>query len=741
MPDTVNWDSFGNDYNTVNQNLGGLPDTIRQSGIQPQAPVSPQAPAQPGQKDFSGVNAFLDSHPLLRGITGGLYSAANAVTGGLWGSMGKKVDPNDQSGLSVFQRAAEKSPVASGIGQGAALAGQAIAAPQAAIEGVSPFVNNALTAASITAPNALSEGIDTGKWGDAVKHWAANGLIGGVAGALPEKIPAFLAGLKNKLENLNIGTAGISLPMLKKAFGALPEKEAMEAKTGLSDMIEKGNLRGPDAQRKIIETLSAPFVLARKVFDDSGKKISDIKDDLMAYPQVQEVLSTYGDDAKNAVEKLLDQVSQKTSAFGIRSHFEKIAQAGAQTGNTITNDAAQALRNSFDNYIGNMAGTDMFAARGEYGPARVLRGALKKNLFEPTSLFAANSATAPREALLSRLLGPVITGGATAATEAATGNPPDIGTIGIATLMGELGNRALSRGANAVAGRVAGKLAGRIPEVSPEIANQIGPMAAITGAKLAAGVGGSGGTQSTEVPGMAPEVAQGQTPKAPQPPQTPQMEGSDWVSGASEMQQPGIQALPKAQQQTYQDVGNKENQMEPQAVQEAKDDTLAPFQEAIKDKMFQFWNTWKNPYKAAWPDFYDQAKVLTNNFDPKNENTAVWLAGPNYKDYLRTYQSNLELKSLGPDLAKAMSYHPGLPALFQDKSAKLSYDRLVNTLYTAMTGNTGEAPDEVKKKIENRLYALRFEDASSNTKKGQLMDLLQKEYNVRFDLLKQYGLM
>ena len=133
----------------------------------------------------------------------------------------------------------------------------------------------------------------------------------------------------------------------------------------------------------------------------------------------------------------------------------------------------------------------------------------------------------------------------------------------------------------------------------------------------------------------------------------------------------------------------KEQELEPRQVAAAKQAAMTPFEDSIKRKILSDWNTWQNPYKADFDTFFDQAKAATNNFDPKNINTAKIIAGPNYKDYLRSYNVALNMQALGKDLAEAIGSRVQILA---NPEARQRHSQLVNTLYAAMTGDMKE-PD------------------------------------------------
>ena len=183
----------------------------------------------------------------------------------------------------------------------------------------------------------------------------------------------------------------------------------------------------------------------------------------------------------------------------------------------------------------------------------------------------------------------------------------------------------------------------------------------------------------------------------------------------------------------------KEQEIQPEQ-KAAANDMLAPVREKIKAKLLAEYQSWESPYKDDWDKYYKDALTYTDNFNPLNEYTAKIIGGKDYKDYLRSYNVALRLQTLGPDLAQAIapSYHAAVftAGIAKRKQAR---DELVNTLWTAMSGDLKPPSKTDRTTIEN-IEQLRRERLTPKSAKKKIMDLLQQDYNVRLDLLNQYGL-
>ena len=104
----------------------------------------------------------------------------------------------------------------------------------------------------------------------------------------------------------------------------------------------------------------------------------------------------------------------------------------------------------------------------------------------------------------------------------------------------------------------------------------------------------------------------------------------------------------------------------------------------------------------------------------------------------------LRLQTLGTDLSQAIapSRAPAILARLSPGIAKgqQARDELVNTLWTAMSGDLKPPSKADRLAIETKLEDLRNQRLTPKSAKKKIMDMLQQDYNVRFDLLDQYGM-
>jgi hypothetical protein len=364
-------------------------------------------------------------------------------------------------------------------------------------------------------------------------------------------------------------------------------------------------------------------------------------------------------------------------------------------------------------------------------------------------LFASGSDTAMRMLMggnpTERLIG--IAGAAGTAPgvigDIASGNtdqlPEDLAKMVGASFGGRLLNLGMSKVGEQATGALAGGL--RTGSINPALSRMIAGAASAAQPSPTAGMD-QNAQPNAEAPVQTPTESAG-----PVPDQIP-LVSPDLMQGASQLGQldttsaPSLPPPPKLPAEHAEGITQatlKEQTLEPEQVSAAKEAVGGAFEDRIKAKILADWQNWQNPYKSDFETFFEQARQSTNNFDPKSVNTAKIIAGPNYKDYLKSYNVALNLQSLGKDLSEAIGYW-GMPALLGGAEAKSKNDQLVNTLYTAMTGDMKDPDKATRKTIENRLATLRQQHLQPSKQRDELFKMLEDEYGVRFDMLKQYGL-
>lgn len=745
------WKQFGDTYDKVNENTGGIADYVKSVG----------------QKLGEQARNPL-SDPQTAPVLAGMQGFTNAMTGGILGAAQQKIAPNE----NLQGELESKYPVASGIGGGAGLAGQLAAIPVApaaeagtAAAKILPTIGrNVLTAGAVSAPSAVAQGIQTGDWGGALKQGLINTGIGAALGTGAEKvasaIPAVVNALKKTLTaqairgGLDIDTRALRKittygPIGKFAGAVLDRVDDLKQQL-VNLMVDHPQIKTELGRRNLVKQMDDQWGKVDNAFNayqppEGIGKVRSFQNEILQHPLVQDAVNS-NPELLGTLDDIINKADTGKNLASTRHILQKdyidpSYAVGSKTDDEQVADLARGIHDVIDNHF------VPDELKATYARDKVIKEALMREDLKLPVATQAGSPTFARLAASAAMGG--MGGGAgllagqdpgealrTAALTSAAGL---IGGVG-----GRVGSRLINKGMAGGEARLA-QLLGRLPESELQGVEQIAPRIAQLEPKFASM------NQQAALQNVATD--QNQQPNVPQPAQAPvptQITPAELTqtgapapapTDASALLNPPTPEPPKVAPEHAEGVQQatlKEQELEPQQVAAAKDAARQPFEDSIKKKILNDWNTWQNPYKADFDTFFEQAKASTNNFDPKNINTAKIIAGPNYKDYLKSYNVALNLQSLGKDLTDAIGYW-GMPALLGGAEAKEKHNQLVNTLYMAMTGEMKEPDKASRGQIENRLAALRKEHLTANSQKSKLMELLQNEYGVRFDMLRQYG--
>lgn len=271
------------------------------------------------------------------------------------------------------------------IARGASLGAKALGASKLAggLEKVAKVAEGPLglkqglaTAAEQAVPRAVSEQIDTGDIGQTATNLGANLALGaGVGKAL--KTVKNVAGKYIPPEPLKEINDAANDQILATVFGA-PLGRAIRGvvgtKTGASGQIEKINdikdqivgvlqkhniANGPAVEELLGENGKAWQEIGENVNKAIANKemesIGSLPADMLAHPDIDNVIKMYGKDAEDAIEKIAGQVARTAdnpaNTFAVtRDILNKNIQLGIKGGEkeTIQGEAATAMKNYFD---------------------------------------------------------------------------------------------------------------------------------------------------------------------------------------------------------------------------------------------------------------------------------------------------------------------------------------------------------------------------------------------------------
>ena len=733
------WNQFGDTYETINQKLGGLPEFIKNVGSK----VS---------QGLGTAENWIESRPVGGPVYAGAQALSNALTGGLQGAISQRIDPASAQSVKELQA---KNPIPTGIGAGAGMAGQVLALPAApvaqagtAAARILPTLGrNLLTAGVVATPSTVAKGVETGDWTQALKQGLVDTAVGGVLGTGAEKGAALLNPILNKiqLKGMGLSTRDIKQTISQQAKKLGLDKAGLAASQGetlIGKIKDLGNQFGAytlKGKQALWDFVKGGYTKLSQLYDGAAPKIADVLDTIAARPDLTQARQVFGNKAVD--DEILAQAQQisKMDWTNARIHTrEMMDSAFRERQPDAIIKLKGAVGGSLHSYLGETAQSLAEAAKGAgakdvinladldamYGAAKAIHGAESREVTGLPNTFSPNSDTAARlgvQALLGHGLG-----GVEGLGIAAAGYDPNdpqamikAGTkIAMGTLLGRQLNLAASKGAEIGGAQLARGVQAGLGAVQP-----MAPQIAAAGSKLA-------------------DVAQNEA-NAPAQPEI-QPPDSGWNLYAGNLSQP----VAKQHAAMVQQINSNEQRLSDAQIGDAKQ-AVSPvqnpnFQTLFEQRVKQLWENDKSPYKQDYEDFLKQAYVSTNNFDPRNEYTAMLLTGRQYKDYLKAYNVALSMQSLGDDLTKAISYGgPGTGvkwALGLMGEQKDEHDRLVNSLYTAMTGKQEEPSPADRKAIESRLVALRGQKLTPGSAKSKLMEMLSTEYGVNWRLLQQYGM-
>ena len=732
----------GTNYDQINQALGGIPDFVKNT-------IAPAA--------MAGISSFDKSmSESLPGQIGG------AIGNQIAGAIQPGAQEANQQAIQGTEQLRQEHPIASGIGQVGAAAGQMLTTPTlpgaGAGAGILPVIGRqALNAAGVAIPSAIAQGVQTGDVGGALESAALNTGLGTALGTGAEKGAEVLTPLLNKIQ---AKAMGLNTRNVKQTINALANKQgknvigsrAARGEGVIQDIVDLGNKFGAWFQKgkqALWDHMTNGYKTIAKLYDAGAPNIADALPQIAQDGNLNQARQIFGNKAVD--DELLNQAGQiekmgwtdarlhtgdmMSAAFKERQPDLPVKLKGAVAGalHDYLGDTAQSIVD-VAHQAGNTAIPNLHDLDAVYGAAKAIHGAEATEAIGLPATFSPGSDTAARvgvQNLVMHGLG-AAEGAGLAAITGFDPNDPSSYPMALAKVMGSsVAGRMINRGA-AKMGEVGGGLAARGLQAGLEAAQPLAPRIAQAGAKLTS-IGQQEGEQ--EMPDIQQPAPQSTASPSPAMPRG-QMEGTDWQTGAGT---PPPSPVEPEHKDIVQQVTQKEQSMSPEQVAQAKAAVFAPMKDRIVQTLKDKYDNWQNPYKMDWDRFLKDAEQKSNNFDPKNTYTAKFIAGDDYKKYVRDYQVALNLNNMGRDLHNVLAYGIGLnhPLGLGAPDIKAKHDELVDTIYTAMTGETKPPDTATRKIIQGKLYTLA---KGGGNQKQKLLQMLSDEYGVNFDMLKQYGM-
>jgi len=630
--------------------------------------------------------------------------------------------------------------IAGGLGStGAVPAVSAIAGGSGlAAKGILPaLARGAINTAPTALPSTISQAIETGDVGKAVKGGLGQLAGGAVLGAAGEALGGLLnkgwKAARNWLNTKVNAAAGVrSREVMKTAseglfgkLGVTPGK-IEDVNEKVADAISRAGGPGKGAIKDFLADQGAIWDDIDRAWQASGKTIDDFLPDVVNHPDVMEALTSNIADpmtgkayAQYAQDVLNDVVSRTKGADNLAS-VRKMLWDGMKQGlkrqntaghlGTIEADINGALRDAIDNAFvpANL--------KAEYPALLVLKKSLAWNEAR-TLATAAGSPTAPRQFLKNMLSGAqqygpgVALGGVVGATQFDPKDPTTwpraLGSMAGISLGGAALNKLFAKAATQGTGRLAGLLRDILPKALPAGLEKAAPA-------IGSILGSRGGS-------AAIGALQRQAGEQEQPEAAPEIEGG---------KEPAETSIEKTEATTS-----------PEAKETAKEQVNAAWADRIREKLNGMYDLYIAPQYGSMmsrDQFVAAIAQATDNFDPRYTAGAIFPDKQEREHYLRSYESALKLQDI--DLEQALEGNRGVLGLGgKDTETKIAYDQL-RDFAAGLMAEPGKMPEKrVLDQVTAELNAIIGMKIPLARKKQLIRDHLAN-WGLDLDKLSQYGL-
>jgi hypothetical protein len=723
------------DYKTLNTRLNGLPDYLRSAQVQAPTPVA--APAQTEEKEQPSWVKWLQSfnQGFMKGVP-----FLNTIAE----KLGAKEWVDKQTGGKMFEqmeKSAKEKPGANIIGSIAGGIGATGAVPMLkpvvggaglAAKGLLPAVaRGAINSATFSVPQAVSQAVETGDVGGAVKSGLIGLGTGAVTGAAGEGLTALATkgykAFRNWLNEAVLKSGGVRGKELMKVLqgglygrGGFTAKKALALKEQIADAISSEKLYGKQSVLQFLEDKGAIWNEVDDAWLKAGAKVDDFRDAVVGHADVLDYLTSpltdpdtgksYAQYAQSTLEDIFSKAASRKDLPATRELLWTTMKNGLKEGTNlgqIKADIAGALRDSIDNAF-------IPAGLKEEYPALL---ALKKSIAWNEATVArtgANSATAPRmmlKQILTGASGPTIGAGYGVAkwdpddprgSLARLGKGAAIGAA--ATIGGNVLNQALSRGSTNVLGRLAGAARNVLPKEMPVALSGLGRVAQAAGTKAA--------------PPAATALSAPKGPEAPAAVETP--------ADAA--------------------VAQSEAQAEPQAVQAAREQVNTAYRDRVMQALQSDWvNTFAVPFAQlglGFEEFQQLVSSVTGGFDdPRKTARILFHDKAEREGFLRDYDAALKFGQ--QNVASALEYAAPqgiIQSITSPKpaTANLAYKDLIDYLSGVSEGGK-DVSEAARKRIEERVRLIAGMKIPEAQKRAEIEKMLAS-YGIDLGRLAQMGL-
>ena len=698
-----NWEDLAaGGYSGANSALFGIPDVLV------------KAASSDAYKQLQALRARNRAASTAGDIAGVL-----APTGGV---LAKGVGKTLSLGSKAAE-AAKMAKVAGALGRGAKYADTASDVIRGAkvLPGVKGgAIQGALAAGEQMAPRVLTGQTDIA---DALPGIAMGAGVGALAKSVPEILRS--QGMANKydtpaetlkkslIDSELIARGGPGTRDWIKAVNkrakmtgtdavGLGIKNSDQMKSDLLDLMKSNDIRGLDEAKDFIMGEGPRWEELSKKFDASGKKISDLKNDVLSTPEAQDYIAKYKDDGIKVINDMFDSLDKKSNTAAVKQELMKTIARGNKISTEESlgrADVANAIRNGLDEELAKLS-PDYQDMKHVWATIQPLRTAAYRNEFSMEPVAGRGSDTAAKILATSML-------GGSAGVALGGFDPNDQSTWTPAALKAAAGIAAGSM-ANKVIPGVTNYYLGKVAEAmnNPKFISALEKIgvnvAKIPRTPIYSALGRYMGEKAPEI--IEENKIKDEANKSP----------TELQIKGPEVDNESLDKKQKMYGQKYIDI--------------------------LGSKMYQYWG---RNFSRVMPyeEYVKQVGQATNDFDPKKTAGFLYPDKTERAKFLRDLNVAQKLKDI--DIGKTYKGGGFIESILNPaKSAqeKIVKDDMIDTIATLVTDKGNLPTAAAKNAIAADLHAITALPASPEEKRKLLFDKLEQKYGMNYSNLIDLGL-
>lgn len=602
-----------------------------------------------------------------------------------------KIEKGLQTGSDIIKGTKELKGISGGLARGALAAGEQV---------VPRYLGGETDLGTAAGTVALGAGI--GAAGKAVPSMLRSaGLLNKGEGAMAPLSEALVdkelaaRGLSGKDIKTSLQRTSAALG-LDRTGTAINNAESV--KRAALDVLKKNDILNADEAQAFIQGTGKKFEELNKLFDKSGTKISDLKDEIVSDPAVQNFIEEYGEAGKKYVNDLIGKLDKKSNLSAIKGALTdeiKFANKSTDRMGDAGGDVAQAIRDKLDEKVLSLD-PNYEQYKADWKALQPLRSMVAR---DKMSIAKASGGSDTAAKLLATT---AIGGGAALPAVLKDFDPNDPSTWSNAAFkavagmaIGAAANKALPGATNYLTGKVAGALNNpKFLEAAEKAGYKLSKLEApsVAASKFFAG------KLANESPEKALENVQAEVDP----------NGEPVADEAKEAQ--------AAQAQTYgEEYVNK-----------------------LNNSMANYWAQHFSD-TMSFAEYVDKVAEKTDNFDPAKTASFLYPDKTERQKFLRDLNVTRKIKGA----QESALTKKGFGASFLDpkgtKEQLKQQEDLADAIASLVT-KEGDLPSEADKKtIHADLASIIGADASVDEKKQLLLDKLVQKYGLDYNTIQSLG--